>query len=460
MTIAKHPMLHWRKLLQVALGIAFVAFVGFPPISQLLTETPEDYSQIFAYLGFLLFTTILVNAWIRYFQQVHNRSISDTRVRASFSLYVSVPLAYLLFVLLTSATLNFNYLNLSIFTALFAVAYHHLSSAYTQAKATVLHRVLIFGIGPQAEIVATTLQRSDPNVRVVGFYPSPIEEAKVVPQEMILSRERTLTETTQQMNVDEIVVALTERRGGSMPLRELLDCRLKGTRVFDLAGFFEENFGQIRLDSLYAGWLIFGDGFNQGAVRSAVKRAFDIVFALILLVLALPLMLLSALAIVIESGFPIIYSQERVGLHGRLFKVIKFRSMRTDAEKDGKAQWATKNDSRITRVGKILRKVRLDELPQLFCVLRGDMSLVGPRPERQVFVDQLTREIPFYAARHSVKPGVTGWAQVRYHYCSSVEDSAEKLQYDLYYVKHHTLFFDLVVLFDTVSVVLTGKGAH
>lgn len=245
-----------------------------------------------------------------------------------------------------------------------------------------------------------------------------------------------------------------------MPLRELLDCKLQGIKVVDLASHFEQTLGQIRLDSLYAGWLIFGDGFRQGSIRSGVKRLFDIVCASILILISLPIMAIAAVFIVLEDGFPLIYRQERVGLNGRLFNVIKFRSMRRDAEKDGKPVWARAKDNRVTRVGQIIRKLRIDELPQLFSVLKGDMSLVGPRPERPFFVDQLTKEIPFYAVRHSVKPGVTGWAQVRYHYGATVEDSAEKLQYDLYYVKNHSLFLDLVILFETVGVVLTGKGAH
>jgi sugar transferase (PEP-CTERM system associated) len=281
-----------------------------------------------------------------------------------------------------------------------------------------------------------------------------------VPSEQLLTAGKSLTDTARGLKVDEIVVALSERRGGAMPLRELLDCKLHGIKVLDLASHFEQTLGQIRLDALRAGWLIFGDGFRQGAFRTAIKRLFDITFALILLTLALPVMLLTAIAIMLESGLPIFYRQERVGKNGRLFDVIKFRSMRTDAEKDGKPRWASGNDSRVTRVGRFIRKTRIDELPQLLNVLKGDMSLVGPRPERPFFVDQLTKEIPFYAVRHSVKPGVTGWAQVRYHYGASVEDSAEKLQYDLYYVKNHTLFLDLVVLFETVGVVLTGKGAQ
>jgi sugar transferase (PEP-CTERM system associated) len=230
--------------------------------------------------------------------------------------------------------------------------------------------------------------------------------------------------------------------------------------VLDLASYFERALGQIRLDSLKVGWLIFGEGFRQGWARTFVKRVFDITAASTLLLLASPVMLLTALLIIMEDGFPIFYRQERVGLNGRLFNVVKFRSMRRDAESDGKPRWATANDDRTTRVGRVIRKLRIDELPQLYSVLTGDMSLVGPRPERPFFVDQLTRDIPFYAVRHSVKPGVTGWAQVSYHYGASVDDSIQKLQYDLYYVKNHTLFLDIVILFETVGVVLTGKGAQ
>ena len=245
-----------------------------------------------------------------------------------------------------------------------------------------------------------------------------------------------------------------------MPLRQLLDCKASGVKVYDLATHFEKTLGQIRVDYLNASWLIFGDGFNQSAWRSAVKRVFDIVCATLLIVVSAPVMALTALLIKLESAGPVLYRQQRVGQNGECFSIAKFRSMRTDAEKDGKPRWASANDDRITRVGNILRLVRIDELPQLFNVLRGDMSLVGPRPERPFFVDQLTQEIPFYALRHSVKPGVTGWAQVRYAYGATVEAAQEKLQFDLYYVKNHTLFLDLVILVETVRVVLTGKGAR
>jgi len=270
----------------------------------------------------------------------------------------------------------------------------------------------------------------------------------------------SLLEVVRNLRVDEVIVAVRERRGGVLSLRELLDCKLAGTRILDLSTFFERVQGQVRLDSLRASWLIYGDGFRQGWTRTFVKRCFDVVVGSALLLAALPVMLLTALLIILEDGAPIFYAQERVGRGGRPFRVIKFRSMRRDAEKDGKPRWATSNDDRVTRIGRLIRKLRIDELPQLFNVLRGDMSLVGPRPERPYFVDQLTQQIPFYAVRHCVKPGVTGWAQVRYQYGASVDDAAEKLQYDLYYVKNHSLILDTLVLFETVRVVLTGEGAH
>ena len=294
----------------------------------------------------------------------------------------------------------------------------------------------------------------------MGYFASPNETASVVSAWGLLEPGKTLTEIVDEEKVDEIVVALTERRGGSMPLRELLDCKLRGIRVMDIATHFEKTLGQIRLDSVSAGWLIFGEGFGRGWGRAAVKRVFDILCAGILIVLTLPIMAVTGILILLESKGPMLYFQERVGLNGRLFNVVKFRSMRTDAEQDGTPRWASASDDRVTRVGRVIRKLRIDELPQLFGVLGGSMSLVGPRPERPFFVDQLTQKIPFFAVRQSVKPGVTGWAQVRYQYGASVEDAAEKLQYDLYYVKNHNLFLDIIILFETVGVVLMRKGAQ
>lgn len=380
--------------------------------------------------------------------------------RALFVLLLSLPLAYVIFSLLPIELTRRGALQVTVMAGVAALVLRRVYVSHWAASTKSRTRILIFGAGAAAQVVGNTLKTSDPNAQIVGYVAGPNETATAVPASELLSLNGTLTETAKRLDVDEIVVALTERRSGSMPLRQLLDCKLEGIKVFDLNTHFEKTLGQIRIDYVNASWLIFGDGFNQGSLRTAVKRVFDILSALVLIVLSAPIMVVTALLIKLESPGPVLYRQERVGQAGRKFNVTKFRSMRTDAEKDGKPVWATTNDSRVTRVGNVIRKLRIDELPQLFNVLRGEMSMVGPRPERPFFVEQLTQEIPFYAVRHSVKPGVTGWAQVRYHYGSTVEDSQEKLQYDLYYVKNHTLFLDLVVLMETVGVVLTGKGAR
>jgi sugar transferase (PEP-CTERM system associated) len=332
--------------------------------------------------------------------------------------------------------------------------------AGTQSERFTHTRVLVYGIGPRAMRMGEMLKSTDPSIEVVGYYANPTDQADSNAARNEATTEQSLTEVVQAKRVQEIVVAVTERRGGTMPLRELLDCKLHGVRVVDSASYFEKSLGQVRRDSVSVGWLVFGDGFEKGPMHTISKRLFDIFFATVLLLLTLPLIALTAILIFLESGAPVLYRQERVGLHGRSFNVVKFRSMRTDAEKDGTPRWASNRDDRVTGVGRIIRKLRIDELPQLFNVLVGDMSLVGPRPERPFFVNKLTKELPYYAVRHCLKPGITGWAQVRYHYGASVEDAAEKLQYDLYYVKNRTLFLDLVVLFETIGVVLTGKGAQ
>jgi sugar transferase (PEP-CTERM system associated) len=260
-------------------------------------------------------------------------------------------------------------------------------------------------------------------------------------------------------NVDEIVVAMDDRRQG-FPVGELLACRFAGIAVVDLLGFLERETGKLKVDLVNPAWLIFSDGFEIRTRLRIATRVFDFISAALLIVLTSPIMLCVALAIVIDSGRPIFYRQQRVGLRGSVFTLYKFRSMIVDAESDGKARWAGASDSRVTRIGGLLRKLRLDELPQLLNVLRGDMSIVGPRPERPEFVQTLAEKIPYYHERHSVKPGITGWAQLCYPYGSSDEDAMEKLQFDLYYIKYKSLIFDLMVLLQTAEVVLWGKGAR
>jgi len=286
------------------------------------------------------------------------------------------------------------------------------------------------------------------------------EQHALVSRRQVIARSGPLEATVKQLGVHEIIVAVREQRGGVLPLRSLLECRLNGVQVTDLARFFERVHGRVPIESLKVSWLIYGDGYRQGWLRSFIKRAFDVGVALVLLVFTLPIMAVIATLIVIESKGSVIYRQDRVGYRGKRFTLLKFRSMELDAEKDGKASWATVNDARVTRIGRLMRRTRIDELPQLINVLRGEMSFVGPRPERPEFVAMLTEQIPFYAVRHSVKPGITGWAQVRYSYGATVEQAVKKLEYDLYYVKNHTLLLDMLILIDTVRVVMLGEGAR
>ncbi len=322
------------------------------------------------------------------------------------------------------------------------------------------HRVLVLGTGADARTVELSLGSLPRGTQLIGFYPLGQARDVAVSPRAIVRRDRTLEQTVREYAVNEIVVAVREQRGGVLPVQALLDCRLLGIRVTDLPRFFEMVQHRIPVEALKASWLIYGTGFRQGLVRTVVKRVFDIAAAATLLVFALPVMVVTALLIAAEGGGPVIYRQQRVGLRGKCFDVLKFRSMRQDAEKDGRPQWATVGDPRVTPLGRFLRRSRIDELPQLFNVLRGEMSFVGPRPERPAFVEMLSAEVPFYAARLSIKPGLTGWAQVRYSYGATVEQSIRKLEYDLYYVKNHSLLLDLRILFATVRVVLSGHGAR
>ncbi len=267
-----------------------------------------------------------------------------------------------------------------------------------------------------------------------------------------------LPEICREYAIEQVVVALDDRRGTS-PVKELIPCKLDGLEINNGIGFFEELTGKIMVEQVNPDWIIYSPGFSIGRFGGAMKRVTDIILALIGLLLAAPFMLITAIAIKIESPGPVFYLQERVGLRGRVFKVIKFRSMRQDAEKDG-AVWAMKNDTRVTRVGAFIRKVRIDELPQLWNVLKGEMSFVGPRPERPIFVTELEEKIPYYSLRHNIMPGVTGWAQVCYPYGASVEDALRKLEYDLYYLKNVSFSMDLWIVFQTVKTVLFGKGAR
>ena len=322
-------------------------------------------------------------------------------------------------------------------------------------------RVLVYGTGRSTTAIARLRRRSDRRGFILTGFVQPEGEEIEVPRERVVIPRGDLLDLCAWLEIDEVVVAMDDRRRG-FPIRDLLECRLAGIEVTELLSFLERETGRVRIDVLNPSWLIFGQGFNRGSLRLFTSSLLDLTASTLMLALSLPVLLATVIAIKLEDGLraPVLYRQDRVGLGGRPFQLLKFRSMRVDAEANGEALWAQKDDPRITRVGAVLRKLRIDELPQLINVLRGDMCLVGPRPERPQFVRELADRVPYYMQRHCVKPGITGWAQLCFPYGSSEQDAVEKLQYDLYYIKNNNLLFDLSILVQTAEVVFLGKGAR
>jgi len=321
-------------------------------------------------------------------------------------------------------------------------------------------RILIVGSGAQAiEVAREALERRDAGFRVVGFAdnsPELLGKSLINPRVIGLTSE--LDQIVRRENVDRIVVAMGERRG-TFPTDQLLHLSLSGNvTIEECASFYERLTGRVHLDMMRPSWLIFSGRGRQARLSGFLRVAFHRIAAFFGAILSLPIVLATAIAIKLESPGPVLYRQERVGENGRTFMVMKFRSMRTDAEKDGPV-WAQTGDNRATRIGRIIRKIRVDEIPQFWNILKGDMNFVGPRPERPHFVKQLAEEIPYYEQRHLIAPGLTGWAQIKYPYGASIEDARQKLQYDLYYIKNQSLLLDAIILFETVKTILFGRGA-
>lgn len=320
-------------------------------------------------------------------------------------------------------------------------------------------RVLVLGTGERAAAIMHNVAAfGRRGVRVQGFVPCGTEPRRVPDDRVVEIPTGTLREYCVEHRVEEIVLAADDRRN-SFSMQDLLACKLQGIDIVEQMTFFEREEGRVRLDLLYPGWLVFCDGCSRGTVRMATKRVFDMMVSTLLALISLPFTLLTALAIKLEDGprAPVFYRQRRTGEMGQEFELLKFRSMRVDAESDGQARWAGQRDDRTTWVGAVIRRTRIDEIPQIFNVLRGEMSFVGPRPERPEFVAELAGKISYYRERHCLKPGITGWAQINYPYGASLEDARAKLEYDLYYVKNHSLLLDLYTLMSTAEVVMFGK---
>ncbi|QCB55192.1 TIGR03013 family PEP-CTERM/XrtA system glycosyltransferase [Sphingopyxis sp. PAMC25046] len=382
---------------------------------------------------------------------------ATARLLAAISLGV-IFLSVLGFLLPTATLWRANSLYAMVFAigALFVIRLALTQSAGTEAFR---RRILVLGAGPRAARLAALADAPGSGLEMVGFVAMSANEKTVpgaVPREAITN----LSDHVVMLRAGEVVLALEERRN-ALPLGDLLRVKTTGVHVNDIASFIERETGRVDLATTNPSGLIFSDGFSAGQRISKVgKRLFDILASLIVLVVGLPLIIVAGIAVVLDSRGPVFYRQPRVGLFGEPYDIFKIRSMRTDAEASGKAVWASENDPRVTRVGRIIRKLRIDELPQTWCVLKGDMSFVGPRPERPSFVEELEKKLPYYAERHMVKPGLTGWAQINYPYGASVEDARVKLEYDLYYAKNYSPFLDLLILLQTVRVVLWPEGAR
>lgn len=411
----------------------------------------------------LIFTFVMLSIMTAF--GLHQRDVKqegewDYAVRFVASFAVGLVVMLLIFYAVPDLFLGRGAFGLAFLLAFAGTALTRLAFVRLFRLDALRRRVMLLGSGSRSAKIEMLVRDEEGNRKfnLVGCLPLTTADC-CLNKTRILTDQGTILSVAKKYRIDEIVVGVRERRGG-LPADQLLECKLAGIEVVDLSSFFEREMGQIQIESLNPSWMIFSDGFRRGTFKDIIKRMFDVAASSVLLALTLPVILVTALLIWLESGRPILYRQERVGENERVFNVLKFRSMRKDAERDGVPQWAKKQDDRVTRVGKVIRKLRIDELPQAFNVLKGDMSFVGPRPERPLFVKELAKQIPYYPSRHTVKPGITGWAQIRYPYGATVEDAVQKLQYDLYYVKNYTLFLDLIILFQTAQVILFGKGAR
>jgi len=446
-------------LLGDAICAVMSMYIGIFLRSVFFLELTEGYSlgviKVSVFTGVLLFASFLMEAY-NHEKMIGNKE-SLLRVLIALlvsfislsSIYYAIPYISVGRGVLVVSLCTFAFLQFTWHTA-FKVSFHFPG---------VSQKVLIIGSGVLANQIGGLIASTNHGYYDLLGYVDSASEPVSVPEERIKGHCNEIVETAKRGKVHKIVVSLSEKRG-IFPLKSLLCCKLNGIEIIDAPSFYEQLTGKLFIENITPSWFIFSDGFRTTFIRRFIKRLLDILLSLTGLLVALPFIPLIALLIKLNSPGPVFFTQVRVGEGEKRFVLYKFRSMRQDAELKTGAVWSEENDKRITRVGKILRKTRFDEIPQLFNVLRGDMSVIGPRPERPEFVENLKKVIPYYSERHFVKPGITGWAQVKHCYGASVEDAIEKLRYDLFYLKHFSLFFDLLILLETTKVVLFGRGGR
>jgi len=450
-----------RIILLMANDIA-LAFLSIPASFLIRFQRFPDFVDLseLGVMKYLLFVSILITASFVTENYKYSRESSNMTIAARIILSLVISLTILSTLYYSAPFFMFGRGVLVIALVIFSVLQYlfHASYRICGKFKRFAKRILILGTGPLAGQMGEIIPATDGNYILSG-YVSCTSEPVHVPAWEIVESQGELYETVKRENADKIVVSLSERRG-VLPLQEIMACKLSGIEVVDAPSFYETMTGKLLLENITPGWFIFSEGFRITAPVRLLKRITDMVFSALGLLLLLPFIPLIALAIKIDSPGPIFFRQLRVGEREKNFFLYKFRTMRDDAENGTGAVWAQEKDPRVTRVGNFFRKSRIDEIPQLFNVLMGDMSLVGPRPERPEFIEKLKKVIPYYSERHFVKPGVTGWAQVRYPYGASVEDALEKLRYDLYYIKNLSITFDLMIILETVNVVLFRRGGR
>jgi sugar transferase (PEP-CTERM system associated) len=426
---------------------------GIAPVAEVVSQVKMEQLPFFV-IG-VMFSSFMVELY-------SDDKIINTKERTVWiliGLVVSFTILSALYYLLPVVTIGRGSFVLSLCAfGVFQFLWHMVYAAFINSD-RLAKKVLVLGTGFTAQKIGDLIRATNHKHVLGGYFSCNSESVSVPLQDIVGSGGAGLMEVVNQEKLEKIVVSLSERRG-TLPVRDILSCKLSGIEVVDAPSFYEQMTGKLFLEDMRPSWLIFSDGFRMGSAMRLYKRFFDITAASIGLLITLPLLPLLALAIRLDSRGPVFFRQTRIGMREKLFELIKFRTMRQDAESETGAVWAQKDDKRVTRVGKVLRKIRLDELPQLWNVLKGDMSLIGPRPERPEFVEKLKKIIPFYSERHFLKPGITGWAQIKYPYGASVEDAIEKLKFDLFYIKNVSPTLDLLITLETLKVVLFGRGGR
>ncbi len=437
-------------------------FLGITYSDQAYTSTFIDHLFCLECLTFVVVVFICMAAMGLYHARLRGEA-SELLARIFLSFVLATIAQALLFYFIPYLDISPQAIGVALLLSFLIICGLRYAFARVDQSSLLKRRVLVLGTGERASIIHHKMRRDSDRrgFRLIGYVDMGEDSYTICEKNRLSINLDRLDDYAKRGQIDEIVVAVDQRRG-KLPMDALYRCRIAGINVLDIATFVERESGKIPLRLMYPSWVIYSDGYRRaGFFARGVKRLFDIVVSLVFLIFTWPIMLVTILLIKLESGptSPVFYTQQRVGRNGSPFNIYKFRSMREDAEKNG-AIWAMQNDNRVTAVGAFIRKYRIDELPQLFNILNGDMSFIGPRPERPEFVNKLSETIPYYGDRHQVKPGLTGWAQICYSYGSSEEDALEKLQYDLYYIKNYTLLLDTIILIQTCEVIFFGKGAR